>query len=208
MKNNDFNDVVFNRRSIKTYDTNVKISRDEMLEMIKEATLAPSSINIQPWRFVVVDSKEGKDTLRPLVRFNQSQNDTSSAMVVLFGDMECIKNADKIYSKAVDKGLMLSEVKEQLLSTFVPFYENASRQKMNDMVKIDCSLAAMQFMLVARHHGYDTNAIGGFDEENITKALNFDESRYVPVMIISIGKADCEAYGSVRLEADEVTTFV
>ncbi len=36
---------------------------------------------------------------------------------------------------------------------------------MNDVVKIDASLAAMQFMLVARAHGYETNPIGGFEEK-------------------------------------------
>ena len=33
---------------------------------------------------------------------------------------------------------------------------------MNDIVKVDSSLAAMQLMLVAKQHGYDTNPIGGF----------------------------------------------
>lgn len=30
---------------------------------------------------------------------------------------------------------------------------------MNDVVKVDSSLAAMQFMLVARDHGYETNQL-------------------------------------------------
>ena len=60
-----------------------------MLEMIKEATTAPSSVNMQPWRFVVAESEEAKEILRPLIRFNTRQNDTSSAMVMIFGDMQC-----------------------------------------------------------------------------------------------------------------------
>ena len=43
---------------------------------------------MQPWRFLVVESDEGKDKLRPLIRFNTRQNDTSAAMVVIFGDMQ------------------------------------------------------------------------------------------------------------------------
>lgn len=80
MKNNNFEDVVFNRRSIKVFDENVKISHSKMLEMVNKAVKAPSSVNLQPWRFVIVDSKESKDKLRPLIKFNQRQNDTSSAM--------------------------------------------------------------------------------------------------------------------------------
>ncbi|QLB13313.1 pentatricopeptide repeat protein [Bisgaardia hudsonensis] len=207
MKNNDFQDIVFNRTSIKVFDENVKIERKEMLEMINEAVKAPSSVNIQPWRFVVVDTPEGKDILRPLVKFNTRQNDTSAAMIVLFGDMKCHEKAEEIYSRMVNKGLMPQEVKEQLMAMFIPEYENAPKNIMNDLVLIDSSLAAMQFMLVARAHGYDTNAIGGFEKDKIANALGIDKERYVPVMIIAIGKANYQSHGSIRLDAEEITTF-
>ena len=55
-ENNTFTDVMLGRKSIRVYDENVKISQLEMLQMIEEATTAPSSVNMQPWRFVVVES--------------------------------------------------------------------------------------------------------------------------------------------------------
>lgn len=58
---NDFNEIIYGRRSIKTYDSSVKISREEMTQIINEASTAPSSINMQPWRFLVVDTPEGKE---------------------------------------------------------------------------------------------------------------------------------------------------
>ncbi|MFW0183916.1 nitroreductase family protein [Rothia sp. CCM 9418] len=207
MKNNDFKDIIFNRKSIKVFDENVKIPREEMLEMIDEAVKAPSSVNLQPWRFVVVESQEGKDLLRPLIRFNTRQNDTSSAMIVIFGDMKCYEKAEDIYSRAVEQQLMPESVKNQLMELFMPRYENAPQQVMNDIVKIDSSLAAMQLMLVARAHGYDTNPIGGFEDDLIAEALGMDKEQYVPVLIVAIGKAAYEAHPSMRLKAEEITRF-
>ena len=207
MKNNNFEDVVFNRRSVKEFDENVKISHSEMLEMINKAVKAPSSVNLQPWRFVIVDSEEGKDKLRPLIRFNKRQNDTSSAMILIFGDMECYKKGNEIYEEAVNKGLMPEKVKNDTLDLFIPAYENASREKMNDIVKIDSSLVASQLMLVARHYGYDTNAIGGFEEDQLAEAFGLDKNRYVPVLILAIGKSDYESHESVRLEAADISVF-
>lgn len=43
-KNNDFSDITFGRKSVRLYDENYKISHEEMLEMIQEATAAPSSV--------------------------------------------------------------------------------------------------------------------------------------------------------------------
>ena len=66
---NDFSDIVYNRRSIRKFDTSVKIPREEMLEILDKTVTAPSSVNMQPWRFVVVDSEEGKDKLKPFVSY-------------------------------------------------------------------------------------------------------------------------------------------
>ncbi|WP_214708041.1 MULTISPECIES: nitroreductase family protein [unclassified Exiguobacterium] len=206
-ENNTFTDVMLGRKSIRVYDENVKISQLEMLQMIEEATTAPSSVNMQPWRFVVVESPEAKEALKPLIRFNVRQNDTSAAMVLIFGDMECYELGEEIYDQAVAEGKMPQEVRDQQLGAILPYYKNLSKQEMNDIVKIDSSLAAMQFMLVARAHGYDTNPIGGFEKDQLAEAFGLDKNRYVPVMILSVGKAAEEGYQSVRLDAEKITSF-
>lgn len=205
--NNDFSSVVFGRKSVRVYDETVKISHEEMLEMIQETTTAPSSVNMQPWRFVVVESEEAKAKLKPLIRFNTRQNDTSSAMVMIFGDMNCYEYGEEIYDQAVAEGKMPAEVRDQQLAAILPYYQNFTREQMNDVVKIDASLAAMQFMLVARSHGYETNPIGGFKADQLAEAFDLDKERYVPVMILSVGKAVEEGYESVRLAPEKITTF-
>lgn len=204
---NQFSDIMLNRKSIRKYDSNYKISHQEILDMIQEATSAPSSVNMQPWRFIVVESKIGKAKLKPLIRFNTLQNDTSSAMILIFGDMKCYEFADEIYSQAVEEGKMPIEVKNRQLDAIIPHYQNFTKAQMNDVVKIDASLAAMQLMLTARAHGYDTNPIGGFESELLAETFDLDKDRYVPVMIISIGKAAEEGFESVRLAAEKITTF-
>ena len=204
---NDFSDIVYNRRSIRKFDTSVKIPREEMLEILDKTVTAPSSVNMQPWRFVVVDSEEGKDKLKPFVSYNAIQNETSSAMVLIFADLKSQERAEEIYGKAVAQGKMPEEVKEKQLSSIVPMYENAPFEVMNEIVHIDSSLAAMQLMLVARSHGYDTNAIGGYKKDGLAKAFGLDEDRHVPILIIALGKADEEGFESVRLDASDVTTF-
>ena len=204
---NDFSDIVYNRRSIRKFDTSVKIPREEMLEILDKTVTAPSSVNMQPWRFVVVDSEEGKDKLKPFVIYNGVQNETSSAMVLIFADLKSQERAEEIYGKAVTQGKMPEEVKEKQLSSIVPMYENAPFEVMNEIVHIDSSLAAMQLMLVARSYGYDTNAIGGYKKDGLAKTFGLDEDRHVPILIIALGKADEEGFESVRLDASDVTTF-
>ena len=167
---NDFSDIVYNRRSIRKFDTSVKIPREEMLEILDKTVTAPSSVNMQPWRFVVVDSEEGKDKLKPFVSYNSVQNETSSAMVLIFADLKSQERAEEIYGKAVTQGKMPEEVKEKQLSSIVPMYENAPFEVMNEIVilTLPCCYA---LMLVARSYGYDTNAIGGYKKTVLPKRL-------------------------------------
>lgn len=204
---NDFKSIVLERRSIREYDESVKISKEEMHEMIRIATRAPSSVNLQPWRIVIVASDEGKEKLRSFMRFNKKQNDTSSAMLLIFGDMECCRLAETIYDQAVNDGHMPQDVRDKQISSIVPLYQSFSREKMNEIIKVDSSLMAMQLMLVARSYGYDTNPIGGYIEENLAETFDLDENRYVPVLILAIGKALETGYSSLRLPVETIATW-
>ncbi|CAM4050921.1 NAD(P)H nitroreductase [Bacillus manliponensis] len=207
MKTNDFTEIVTGRRSIRKYNPNVKISKEEMTEILTKATLAPSSINMQPWRFLVIDSAEGKATIAPLAKFNGSQVETSSAMIAVFGDLNNFEYGEEIYSKAVELGYMPAEVKEQQMVQIKAYMSTVSKEVMRDTVLIDGGLVSMQLMLAARAHGYDTCPIGGFEKDKIAEAFGLDKDRYVPVMLISIGKAADAGYQSVRLPIDRIAEW-
>jgi len=206
-KTNDFNEIVYGRRSIKEYDPSVKISREEMSEIIAQASKAPSSINMQPWRFVVIDSEQGKAQLAPLSRFNKDKVMSASAVIAVFADRNNFDYAEEIYSSAVELGYMPKEVKEFQLNAFKPIYEKMSEEEMKDTVMLDAGLVSMQLMLVARAYGYDTNPIGGYEKELIAEAYGLEKNRYIPVMLLTIGKATNEGFQSYRLPVDKTTIW-
>lgn len=196
------------RRSIRKYDINYKISREEMNAMLEEATRAPSSMNMQPWRFVIVETKEGKEKLRPILYGNLQQLETSSAMICIFTDLMKFEYAEKIFNKAVEQGLMPEEVREKQLRNIANMIPSLSEESIEKGGLIDSGLVAMQLMLVAKEHGYDTCPIGGFRHDQIAQACGIDPKRYKPVFILSIGKAVEPGYPSVRLDLDDITTWL
>ncbi|WP_411343344.1 nitroreductase family protein [Paenibacillus sp. WLX1005] len=204
---NDFAKIALERRSIKSYDPEVKISSEEMNDILTEATRAPSSINLQPWRFVVIQSEEAKAQLLPFAKFNAHQVETAAAVVAIFADLQHEQNAEYIFNKAVELGYMPAEVKERQLPFALGHYEQLSREARKDIALIDSGLVAMQLMMVARAHGYDTNPIGGYDKEQVAAMYGMDKERYVPVMLVSMGKAANEGYPSMRLPLDMIVDF-
>ncbi|MCM3207454.1 nitroreductase family protein [Paenibacillus illinoisensis] len=206
-RTNDFDNIVLERRSVKVYNPEVKISREELSEILAKASRAPSAINMQPWRFLVIDSAEGKEKLAPLASFNQTQALTSSAVIAVFYDAENIAYMDEIFSKSVELGYMPQDIKEMQMQQAKPYYASMSPSELRDMNLIDSGLISMQLMLVARAHGYDTNPMAGYDKDRIAEVFGLDKERFQPVMLISIGKAVKDGHPSYRLPVDTITTW-
>jgi len=196
------------RRSIRKYDPNVKISKNEMKEILEKATQAPSSMNMQSWRFFIVESSQAKEKLRPTLYGNQLQLDTSAAMICIFTDLKKFEYAEKIFNKAVDQNLMPIEVRERQLRSIANMVDNLTDISIEKTGWLDAGLMSMQLMHIAREHGYDTCAIGGFKHEELADALGIDKNRYKPVMILSIGKKAEDGYPSIRLGVDDVATWI
>lgn len=205
---NQANKILLERCSIRRYDVSVKISRDEMSAILQDALTAPSSFNLQPWRFAVIDSSEGKETIKPFMLFNHEQWETSSAIIAVFGDRENHSYTESIYSAAVENKLMLQENKDRMVSMIDEYRKSFSDERVKEVFLLDCGFVSMQIMLSAKAYGYDTNPIGGYMKKELTEALGYDTNRYFPVLLISIGKAAETAHDSVRFSVNEITKWI
>ncbi len=206
-KSNDYKKIISERRSVRVYDPAVKISREEMTEILEEATLAPSSVNLQPWRFLVVESEEAKAALAEIAPNNAAQVNTSSAVIAVFGDMKAFDYADEIMGGAVERGFLPQEVKDQMMANYTRLFASIPAQAFREMILVDSGLVSMQLMLAARARGYDTNPIGGYDKSRIADVFGMEKDRYVPVMLISVGVAAKEARLTTRLAVDRVAEW-
>ncbi|WHY88603.1 nitroreductase family protein [Neobacillus novalis] len=200
-----FIDVIQRRRSVRSYDPTVQISREEMTEILELATLAPSSSNLQPWRFLVIDKPELKNKLLPIA-FNQQQVVEASAVIAVLGDLESYKNAEKIYGQAVEAGFMPVDTAKSFIERTVSTYSSFSPEVARQVVNTDGGLISMQLMLVARSKGYDTVPMGGYNKAQFVEAFGIDE-KYVPVMLIAIGKATKPGHPTTRLPIEDVAFF-
>ncbi|AXP48649.1 MULTISPECIES: nitroreductase family protein [Bacillus] len=197
-------DVLKARASVKEYDTNAPISKEELTELLDLAAKAPSAWNLQHWHFTVFHSDESKAELLP-VAYNQKQIVESSAVVAILGDLKANENGEEVYAELASQGYITDEIKQTLLGQINGAYQ--SEQFARDSAFLNASLAAMQLMIAAKAKGYDTCAIGGFNKEKFQKQFDISE-RYVPVMLISIGKAVKPAHQSNRLPLSKVSTWL
>lgn len=197
--------VLEERRSVRSYDASVRIPREELLEIVRLSTLAPSSSNLQPWRFLVIDSAERKERLLPLA-WNQQQVVEASAVIAVLGDTESYRNAEKIYGAAVEAGYMPADTAKSFVERTTAMYSSLPPEEARRIAYIDGGLVSMQLMLVARAKGYDTVPMGGYDQAKFVEEFGIPK-RYAPVMLIALGKAAKPGHPTTRLPAEDVTFF-
>lgn len=228
-KKTAFKEIALERRSIRKYDETVNISHEEMVEILEMAVSAPSSSNMQPWRFVVVNRSQVKEKLLPYVQFNSGPVSTASAVIAIFGDLESVKKAGDIMQKTAEMrgqsvkdifpiasdednepsrpsipiGVQGKDPREMIIGML----NSLTREQKKNIALIDCGLVVMQLMQVARVFGYDTCALGGYDKETVGKVLEMDSERYEPIMLLTIGKAVEHGNPPYRLPVSSVTKF-
>jgi len=206
--NNEYTDVMLNRHSVRKFQKDVKISRDEIMDMLKEATTAPSACNLQSWHFVVCDDEEGMKKARSVMMpFNYPQCDTSSAVIFILGDTQSHLKYRDVWNKACEDGRITPEKRDEIFNTFLPLYEHADRSFLEKDATIDASMVAMQLLLAIRAHGYEANPMAGYYPDKIAETLGLDKERYIPVQAIALGKSDETPLESVRYDVKELTDF-
>ncbi|PEI91891.1 nitroreductase family protein [Bacillus pseudomycoides] len=203
MTQQDFFTVLYERTSNRAFNSEKEISKEELQEILKAAGQAPSAWNLQHWKFLVFQGKDVQSRLHPIA-YNQQQILDASAVVAILGDLEANKNIDSVYGPMVEQGFMKEEAKERLAQNIESAYKR--EQYPRDAAFSNASLATMQLMLAAKATGWDTCAIGGFNPQALMEEFNVS-SRYVPIMLITIGESTLKGHPAPRMNVEQVTEW-
>jgi len=174
------NEAIRARRSVKHYDSDHRLTEDELRHLMTNAMLAPTSFNMQNWHFVVCTDKEVQGKICA-AGWNQAQLKDASATIVLCGDMKGYTGLDRKLRNAPD------DVKKMFEGMIPGFYEGKPEITRDEAVR-SISLAAQNIMLTAKGMGYDSCPMIGYDPVKVAEIIGVDED-HPPLMIVVVGKA-------------------
>ena len=106
---------ILDRYSVRSY-TSVKISENDLNEILESARLAPSACNIQPWKFVVVKDPKIKEEFSVACK---NQQFVAQASVVIAGclkEAEAYKMSSSYDSGALDLGIAMTNMTLQAVN--------------------------------------------------------------------------------------------
>ncbi|HKK17458.1 MAG TPA: nitroreductase family protein [Opitutales bacterium] len=176
------------RRSVKHFDPEHKMTESEINALLELALLSPTSFNMQNWRFVVVTDQAKKDALRA-ASWNQAQVGEASLTILICADLNSHVDADRYWVNAP------APVREMLVPMIAPFYED-NPQLQRDEAMRSVGIASQTLMLAAKAMGYDSCPMIGFDPIKVAEIIGLPENHVIGMML-TVGKAlkDANARG-------------
>ncbi len=151
-------EAIEKRRSIKNFDPNHVMTKQEIDKILSAAIQSPTSYNIQNWRFVTITNKETKARLRA-ASWNQSQVTDASVVIVLCADLHAWEKDPARYWKNAPKS-----TQDYLVPAIIEAYKGQDQFQRDEAIR-SCGMAAQTIMLAAKAMDYDSCPMIGFIPE-------------------------------------------
>ncbi|MGE7137860.1 nitroreductase family protein [Luteibacter sp. NPDC031894] len=177
-------ETILSRTAAKYYDPKATLSDEQIRELVRIGTTAPTSFHLQNWRFIAVRSSEAKARLSPIAWSQPAITDAAVTFIV------CGQLADSSVIPDRLAPLVASGVMPQ---TMVPEWEIPARdlymafpQRQRDEAVRTATFGAAAMIYAARSLGLGSTPMIGFDDVAVHREFGLTKDE-VPVMLLSIG---------------------
>jgi nitroreductase len=180
-------EAIYQRRAIKHFAPNHHLTKEEETKILEAAIQAPTSFNIQHWRFVIVRDPKIRAKIRTEFGNDQAQMTDASLLIILTADVKAwAKEPQRYWQNAPD------EVADLLVNWMGPFHEGREWLQ-RDEAQRSIGMAMQTMMLAAKALGYDSCPMIGFDIEKVAELINLPDD-YVMGPMLAIGKKTKETW--------------
>lgn len=193
------------RYTAKNYDKTKRVSAEDLAVLIEAIRLSPSSINSQPWKFIVIESDQAKDrmhrTFENKFQFNQPHIKAASH-TILFAYNPTYTRDD--YAQVIDtdikNGRTKSENREQAFGAYAFVDLNTDEAGNNaTWTKAQTYIALGNAMHAAARLGIDSTPMEGVDAQLIGEEFKQELDGYICDVALVIGYHDSEEDYNAKL---------
>lgn len=199
-------ECILSRSSAKYYDPDAALSDEQIYELVRIGTAAPTSFHLQNWRFIAVRTPEAKARLRPIA-WGQPPITEAAVTFIICGQLADSSVIPDRLAPLVKAGVMPA--------TMVPEWEAPARglykehpQRQRDEAMRTGTFGAAAIIYAARSMGLGSTPMIGFDADAVHREFGLTREE-VPVMLLSIGaERDGNWAQKPRRPVTEVLDFV
>ena len=214
------NDAVARRHTVKAYASGKSLPEEEIETLLNVLRNSPSSVNSQPWHFVVASTPEGREQIAQSTTgafvYNGPKVLNASHVIALCmrTDLNDAHLQNVLAQEEQDGRFATPEGKagqDKSRRGYVDMHRYEQRDIPQWMEK-QVYLALGGLLLGAAMLGIDATPMEGFDQRALDQALGLREKGFTSVVLVSLGYRSDEDFNAAlpksRLPREEIFTFI
>lgn len=204
-------DALHWRYAVKIFDKEKKISDADLSTILESGRLAPSSMGIEPWNFIVVENPDIRAKLR-VVGYDQPKITDASHIIVIARRTDV---RETIADETIERTAKIQGVDPSTLAQFRQMLDGSMQKK--SATELDAWIRAQTYiplgMMIetAALLGIDTCPMEGFDPKGINEALGLAEKHLTATTMLALGYRDEDPTAirpKVRRSVEDAIAFV
>lgn len=174
------------RVSVSRFDAGKTLGDEQIAELARLATRAPTAYNLQNWRFIAVRTPEAKARLQAAA-YGQAKVAEAAATYIVCGQLPSHTVVEERLQPSVEAGFMPSATVGDWARAVLATYGDNPQMQRDEAVRT-ATLGAAFLMFAAEAYGLSTGAMVGFDPAVVAAEFGLAANE-IPVVLVAVGYA-------------------
>jgi nitroreductase len=177
-------ECILSRTAAKYYDPAATLSDDQIRELVRIGTTAPTSFHLQNWRFIAVRTPEAKTRLSPIA-WNQPPITEAAVTFIVVGQLADSSVVPERLAPLVEAGIMPAKMVPEWEIPARSLYQDYPQRQRDEAVRT-ATFGAAAMIYAARSWGLGSTPMIGFDDQAVHREFGLAQDE-VPVLLLSVG---------------------
>ncbi len=205
------------RHACKEFDSSKKISDSDFEIILKGGQLSPSSMGIEPWKFLVIQNESLREELATVSWGGTKQIPSCSHLVILLSRMpkELKHDSSYIHHLLTEVKQMPQEAVENFKGVVKMIEDTRFQNNEKALLNYSCLqtyIAAANMMTVSAMQQIDSCAMGGYDqkavEEILIKHNLLNKDEFYLTLMIAFGYRINEPTPKTRQSLNDLVVWI
>lgn len=196
----EFSEVVKARRSIRKFKSN-PVKDEDLKTLLDAARLAPSGLNLQPWRFAIVKTESMRKKLSKATLATYAME--APVVIVCCADLEAFSSIQNRVSELQQAGAFSGTCFQGYTAENFLAGGKLNEPAIKANLALQVAIAIENMMLQAVDLGLGTCWIASFDEKEVKQITGISD-RYSIVALVPVGYSAYQPESRPRLSIAEI----
>lgn len=196
----EFQEIVEQRYAAKKFESR-PVPEEKIAQLVELIRLAPSALNLQPWKVKIVSDPQVKEQLAAATE-NQEMAATASHILVFCANSDIAPLIEKVSAGMTAAGVP-EEIRNHVLELANGVNESLSPEQKKEWATRQVYLAVGNAVNGAKALGFDSCPVTSFQPEEFARILNIPAHLH-PVIICPLGYAAHPAKPKLRFPVEDI----